>query len=63
MNLMNNGQMDRGNENPTQHLRCLLRKTTTNPSQIDRFRDLNPGLPEYEPSVLQLRNLARSHNF
>ena len=28
MNLMNNGQMDRGNENPTQHLPWWLRKTT-----------------------------------
>ena len=25
---MNNGQMDRGNENPTQHLPWCLRKTT-----------------------------------
>ena len=25
---MNNGQMDRGNENPTQHLPWWLRKTT-----------------------------------
>ena len=25
---MNNGQMDRGNENPTQHLPSWLRKTT-----------------------------------
>ena len=28
---MNNGQMDRGNENPTQHLPWWLRKTTKNP--------------------------------
>ena len=28
MTLMNNGQMDRGNENPTQHLPWWLRKTT-----------------------------------
>ena len=28
MNLMTNGQMDRGNENPTQHLPWWLRKTT-----------------------------------
>ena len=26
--MINNGQMDRGNENPTQHLPCWLRKTT-----------------------------------
>ena len=25
---MNDAQMDRGNENPTQHLLCWLRKTT-----------------------------------
>ena len=31
---MNNGQMDRGNENPTQHLPWWLRKTTKNPSQV-----------------------------
>ena len=28
MNLMNNGEMDRGNENPPQHLPWWLRKTT-----------------------------------
>ena len=28
---MNNGQMDRGNENPTQHLPWWLRKTTKKP--------------------------------
>ena len=28
INLMNNGQMNRGNENPTQHLPWWLRKTT-----------------------------------
>ena len=30
---MNYGQMDRGNENPTQHFPWWLRKTTKNPSQ------------------------------
>ena len=31
MNLMNNGQMDHGNENPTLHLPSSLRETTKKP--------------------------------
>ena len=59
MNLMNNGQMDRGNENPTQHL-PWLRKTTKKPSQVGRYRDLNPGPPECESRALPWSHLARS---
>ena len=42
---MNNGQMDCGKENPSLHLPWWLRKTTKNPSQVGRHRDLNPDLP------------------
>ena len=56
---MNDGQMDRANENPTQHLLWWMRKTTKKPSQIGRHRDLNPGPPEYESSVLLLRHIAQ----
>ena len=31
MNLVNNGQMDRGNENPTEHLSSWLRETKKKP--------------------------------
>ena len=48
MNLMNDGQMDRGNENPTQHL-----------PQVGRHRDLNPGPPECESRALPRSHLAR----
>ena len=50
---MNNGQMDRGNENPTQHLPWWLRKTTKkNPVRLVgtgiRTRDLpNASLVRY----------------
>ena len=57
---MNNGQMDRGNENPTQHLPWWLRKTTKkNLSQVGRLRDLNPGPPECESRALPRSHLAR----
>ena len=61
MNLMNNGQMDRGNENPTQHLPWWLRKITKNLSQVGRHRDLNPGPPECESRALRRSHLARSY--
>ena len=32
----------------------------TNPNQVDRHRDFNQALPEYESSALPLRQLARS---
>ena len=56
---MSNGQMDRGNENPT-HI-CLRDrgKPRKNPSQIGKHRDLNLGSLEYESNVLPLRHLAR----
>ena len=62
MNLMNNGEMDRGNENPTQHLPWWLRKTTKKP-QVGRHRDLNPGPPECESRALPRSHLARSPTF
>ena len=43
MNLMNNGQMDRGNENPTQHLPWWLRKTTKNPQSGWSAPGFKPG--------------------
>ena len=60
---MNNGHMDRGNENPTQHLPWWLKKNLIKPSQIVRNRDLNLGPLEYEPSVLLLCHLAQFINF
>ena len=61
MNLMNNGQMDRGNENPTQHTVCLddSGKPRKNPSQVGRHRDLNQGSSECESRALPRSHLAR----
>ena len=59
MNLMNNAQTDRGNENPTQHLPWWLRKTTKKPSQVGRHRDLNQGPPECESRALPRSHLVR----
>ena len=57
---MNNGEMDRGNENLTQYLPWWLRETTKkNPSQVGRHRDLNPGPPECESRALPRSQLAR----
>ena len=56
MNVMNNGQMDRGNENPNQHLPCWLRKTTKKPQSC---WDSNQGPPECESRALQWSHLAR----
>ena len=43
MNLVNNGQMDRGNENPTQHLPWRLRKTTKKPQSAWSAPGFEPG--------------------
>ena len=43
MNLMNNGQMDRGNENPTQHLPWWLRKTMKKPQSGWSAPGFEPG--------------------
>ena len=48
MNLVNNGQMDRGNENPTQHLPWWLRKTTKNPQS-------GWSAPGFEPGTSRMR--------
>ena len=56
---MNNGQMDRGNENPTQYSPCWLRKTTKTPSQVGRHRHSNQGPPECESRALPWNHLAR----
>ena len=48
MNLMNNGQMDRGNENPTQHLPWWLWKTTKKTTA----RLVAPG---FEPETSRMR--------
>ena len=47
MNLKNTGQMDRGNENPTQHLPWWLRKTTKNVSGW--------SAPGFEPETSRMR--------
>ena len=51
--------MDRGNENPTQHLPCWLRKPRKKPSQVGRHRDSNQGPPECESRALPRSHLAR----
>ena len=43
MNLMNIGQMDRGNENPTQYLPWQLRKTTKKPQSCWSALGIEPG--------------------
>ena len=48
MNLMNNGQMDRGIENPTQHLPWWLRKTTKKPQS-------GWSAPGFEPGTSRMR--------
>ena len=48
MNLMNNGQMDRGNENPSQHLPWWLRKTTKKPQS-------GWSAPGFEPGTSRMR--------
>ena len=40
---MNNGQMDRGNENPTQHLPWWLRETTKKPQSCWPAPGFKPG--------------------
>ena len=58
MKLMNDGQMDRGNENPTQHLPLMTEENhEKNPSQVDRHRDSNPGPPECEARALPRSSL------
>ena len=54
---MNNGQMDRGNENPIQHM--PYGKPRKNPSQVGRHRDSNPGPPECESRTIPRSHLAR----
>ena len=63
MNLMNNGQMDRGNENPTQHLPYWLRKTTKKPQSGWSHRDLNPGPPAFASRAISLSLFAQSLTF
>ena len=48
MNLMNNGQIHRGNENPIQHLSWWLRKTTKNPQS-------GWSSPGFEPGTSRMR--------
>ena len=48
MNLMNNGQMDRGNENPTQNLPWGLRKITKKPQS-------GWSAPGFEPGTSRMR--------
>ena len=43
---MNNGQMDRGDENPTQAFALMIEENhEKNPSQVGQHRDLNQGPP------------------
>ena len=58
MNLMNNGQMNRGKENKPSIYLGDRGKPRENPSQVGRHRHLSSASPEYESSVLPLRYLA-----
>ena len=61
MNLMNNGQMDRGNETPTQHLPWGLRKTMKKkPVQLVGTGIWTRDPPECESRALPQSHLARS---
>ena len=51
MNLMNNGQMNRGDENPTQHL-PWLRKTTKKPKSGWSAPGFEPGTPRMRVSCV-----------
>ena len=51
---MNNGQMDHGNENPTQHLPWWLRKTTKKPQS-------GWSAPGFEPGTSRTRVSLRYH--
>ena len=57
---MNNGQMDRGNENPTL---IIEENHEKNLSQVGRHRDLNPGPPECESRALPRSHLARYYYY
>ena len=43
---MNNGQMDRANENPNRGFALMTREATKKPSGVGCDRDLNSGPPE-----------------
>ena len=60
MNLMNNNQMHRGNENPTLMTEENHEK---NPRQVGRHRDSNQGPPECESRALPRSHLARYNQF
>ena len=60
---MNNGQMDNGNENPTQHFLWWLTEAIKNPNQVGWDRDLNSGSPKFDSSVLPLCHLTRWRSF
>ena len=51
MNLINNGQMDRGNEYPTQHVPWRLRKTSKKPQS-------GCSAPGFEPEISRMRVLC-----
>ena len=51
-NLMNNGQMDRGNENPTQHLPWWLRKTAKKPQSGWSALVFEPGTSRMRVSCI-----------
>ena len=55
MNLMNNGQMDRGNENPTQYLPWWLRKTTKKPQSDWHHGRVSPGNVSENPVTEEKR--------
>ena len=59
MNLMNDAQMIRRNENPTQNLSWLLRKTMKNPNHFYGRRICARDLPNMCLVLLPLRHLAR----
>ena len=55
---MNNGQMDRGNENPTQHLPWWLMKTTKKPVRLVGTGNRTRDLPNAESRALPWSHLS-----
>ena len=59
MNLINNGQMDRGNEKANPEFALMIEENHEKTCQDGRHRDLIPGLPECESRALPRSHIAR----
>ena len=63
MNLMNNGEMDRGNEHPTQHLPWWLRKTTKKHQSGRSAQGFEPRTSRMRVSSVTAESLRSVKNF